>query len=102
MDKLTPELKTKQLDRHTLAWWDDRWVEVQQGYRGATHAINRCWAANEDVMKVVRELTERLDEEGKARAETEAAVGKLQEEVVKLNASLDKCREAYRKLQEKT
>jgi len=95
MDKLTPELKAKQLDRHTLAWWDDRWVEVQQGYRGATHGINRCWAAHEDVMRVVRELTERLAEEASARAETEAAVGKLQEEVVKLNASLDKCREAY-------
>jgi len=95
---LTDELKAQQLDRHTIAWWDARFVEVQTGYRGATHGINRCWAAHEDVMKVVRELEARLTSEAAARAETEAVVGKLKEDVVRLNASLDKCREAYRQL----
>ena len=64
-------------DQWTLAWWQERFQEVLQGYRGATHAINRSIAEFEGVHERIREL-ERQREADAAR------IGELQERVEKM------------------
>lgn len=67
-------------DTWTLAWWRQQMGEVVQGYRGATHAINRAIAELED-LAVLRERCERLEQEA---AKDRAKIGELQERVERM------------------
>lgn len=77
---MTEEFQKRQAekpDKWTLAWWNQQFQEVLQGYRGATHAINRALAELEDAAKL-RERIEALE----AAAEADRAkIGELQARV---------------------
>lgn len=65
-------------DKWTLAWWNEQFQEVLQGYRGATHAMNRALADNEDLGKEVTVLQEQVKTMEADRELDRAKIGKLQ------------------------
>ena len=81
-------------DKFTLAWWDKRFDELKQAYRGVTHNLNNavasirdCWAE----LKAQRQVNKELAAEVK---DCQAAIGEL-------TARLDRQGEFLTKLKEK-
>lgn len=67
-------------DQWTLAWWEERFQDIQKGYRGATHAINCAAAELEDAQKKIDTLRESI-----ASLEADRAkIGELQARVDKM------------------
>ncbi len=81
-------------DKFTLAWWDKRFDEIKQAYRGVTHNLNTavasirdCWAE----LKAQRQVNKVLEADLK---ECQAVIGEL-------TARLDRQGEFLTKLKEK-
>lgn len=68
-------------DRFTLAWWQEQFAEVNKGYRGATHGINRALADYADCSKAIEELRQRCDTLERERNEAFSKIGELQAEM---------------------
>jgi len=85
-------------DEFTLAWWREQLAEIQKGYRGATHGVNRCLAEYSDLYETVESLRKEVQNATEARAEAAAAIGALQAQVKELEGHLEKAREAFREL----
>jgi flagellar motility protein MotE (MotC chaperone) len=66
-------------DRHTLAWWRKQFAEVLTGYRGATHAINRCLAEYADCYQREKELRADVEILRADLQSAEAEIGRLKE-----------------------
>ncbi len=90
MSSLSEELKNRKPDVHTLAWWEERFQEVLKGYRGATHAMNKVLAENEDVSKANVELQARLQAQAEEIKADRAKIGELQARVDKMADFLNK------------
>jgi chromosome segregation ATPase len=85
-------------DKDTLAWWNEQFKGVVEGYRGLTHAVNRHLAGVEDLEEQTRALR---DENAELKGEIQdlrASVGKLNAMVTELADRLDKARDAYASL----
>lgn len=78
--------------------WAKEREEIRQGYRGISHSVNRCNAGYADCSEKLEELRERADSQAQELSEANAAIGKLQQEVVKLGEALRGAREAYSEL----
>jgi len=88
-------------DAYTLAWWSEQFQEVHKGYRGATHAINRALADNEDLGKSLRESHELIHKlYGQAEADR-AKIGELQAKLLKAEERLDRQGEFLTTLKQK-
>ncbi len=91
---MSEELKNRKPDVHTLAWWEERFQEVLKGYRGATHAMNKVLAANEDVARLNTEIQTTLLDRIQAQAEEikadRAKIGELQARVERMAEFLGK------------
>lgn len=77
-------------DKYTLAWWDKRFEEISQAYRGATHSINLSVANTRDHEARLIKFQERVDELVHENLDLKAAMGSLQAELVTVTARLDK------------
>ncbi len=88
-------------DRYTLAWWKEQLAEVQKGYRGATHGINRCQAEYEQCTGEVQELRKLYAASEQKRAESDAEIARIRAQIKGLAETIEKAREAYAKLQSK-
>ena len=62
-------------------------AEIRQGYRGVAHSVALCHGEYVEQYERIKEV--------------EAAIGALREQVAGLEESLDKCRDAFRKLRDK-
>ena len=94
---LSEELKAiqdKKPDDFTIAWWSEQLQDIRQGYRGATHAINRSLAEYESLYEMVVALKARCDKL------EEAHRGALAE-IARLNECVAKAREAFIELKNK-
>jgi len=91
---LSEELKNRKPDVHTLAWWEERFQEVLKGYRGATHAMNKVAAANDDACKLNSELMTGLLAKIQAQSEEmkvdRAKIGELQARIERMADFLTK------------
>ena len=97
-ERLDKELESRmetRPDRHTLAWWREQWAEVHRGYRGVTHAVNRCLADYESADERIQELGRRVQALGEQLQESQAEIGRLHAE---LEEKLDRVREVYQQL----
>jgi len=100
-DSLSSKLKSAEdamPDRYTLAWWREQWEEVQKGYRGATHGINRCQADYENCWKASVSSQEEIAALKRDRDVTDAIIGKLEARVGVLEARMDKSATVYANL----
>lgn len=91
---MSEELKSRKPDVHTLAWWEGRFQEVLKGYRGATHAMNKVAAANDDVLAANTELLAkykaRIEAQDEAMKTDRAKIGELQARVERMAEFLGK------------
>jgi len=91
---MSEELKSRKPDVHTLAWWEERFQEVLKGYRGATHAMNKVAAANDDVLAANTELLAkykaRIEAQNEAMKIDRAKIGELQARVERMAEFLGK------------
>ena len=91
---MSEELKSRKPDVHTLAWWEERFREVLVGYRGATHAMNKVMAANDDVLAANTELLAkykaRIEAQDEAMKVDRAKIGELQARVERMAEFLGK------------
>ena len=78
--------------------WAKEREEIRQGYRGISHSVNQCNAGYADCSEALMGLRERADSQATELSEANAAVGKLQQEVVKLKEALQGARDAYGEL----
>ena len=68
-------------DEFTLAWWRSQFQECLKGYRGASHAVNKCIADYEEWYRLLKDI-ERGCKELESRLEAvRAELGKLNEEL---------------------
>ena len=103
-DSLSSKLKMAEdamPDRYTLAWWKQQWAEVQKGYRGATHASNRCHADYVNIEKRQEGVEERCDTIEKRQDGTDAKVGEGLARVSVLEERLDKAGVKFKELEAK-
>jgi len=75
-------------DKFTNAWWKRQWDEVQVGYRGANHRINKCHAEYEDCWEAIKELRARSEQQFAMLEEAMAEIGQLKESVGLLKRGL--------------
>ncbi len=91
---MSEELKNRKPDVHTLEWWNSQFQEVLKGYRGATHAMNKVAAENEDLVKRNAELQAKFIAAIEAQAEEmkadRAKIGELQARVERMADFLGK------------
>ena len=66
--------------------------------RGISHSANRCNAEYSECWAAVEELRGRCEALESGLAESNAAIGKLQEQIAVLDDSMNKARAAYAKL----
>ena len=71
-------------DKHTIAWWNEQLQEIKKGYRGATHAINRCHDDYKGNQEEIVELRDRIEGLAEDRDAANAKIGELQAEIVAL------------------
>ncbi len=81
---LSEELKNRTPDVHTLAWWEERFQEVLKGYRGATHAMNKVSAENEDISRLNADYLARLQAQAEEMKADRAKIGELQARVQRM------------------
>ncbi len=90
MTSLSEELKNRKPDVHTLAWFQSQIDEVKKGYRGATHAMNKVLAENEDISRWNAEILARLEVQAEEIKGDRAKIGELQARVEKMAEFLNK------------
>ena len=94
-------LKRDGANQFLLAHCQRTLEEIQVGYRGVAHSVNRCNSEYATCWEAIKELRQRCDSLEKQQRDIEAAVGKLQEQVVQLEEIIEKARKAYAKLLKK-
>jgi chromosome segregation ATPase len=105
MTTLQEQMKQRMAERPdatTLAWIDDRFEQVNKGYRGLTHACNVLIAEVEDHTDFVKSLQGQVNSLAEGLHEAQAAIGLLQAEVVELQGLMQKAREAYAAMRKET
>ncbi len=90
MTSMSEELKNRKPDTHTLAWWEERFQEVLKGYRGATHAMNKVLAEEEDISRWNAEILARLEVQAEEIKADRAKIGELQARVDRMAEFLSK------------
>lgn len=90
---MSEELKSRKPDVHTLAWWEERFQEVLKGYRGATHAMNKVAAENEDLAKRNESLQAILQSQSEERKLDRAKIGELQARIERMADFLTKLKQ---------
>ena len=85
-------------NRYTLAWWKEQLAEIQKGYRGATHGLNRCLADNASLVEADSKVQARCDVLEKRQTETDAEIGRMRADLVAMELTIEKARAAYSEL----
>ena len=98
LEQQVQERMDQRPDKHTLAWWDSRFDQIVDGYRGLTHATNLVLAQDEDRGVTIADLKKQVESLTQELHETKAAVGKLQADFTE---SMSKVRDAYAELKKK-
>ncbi len=84
-------------DPNTLAWWERRYQEVLQAYKGASHSINLAVGNTRDNEARLKTFTEMLENFKNELSDIRADLGALQAE----NVTLREDHSAYRSRIEK-
>ena len=79
-------------DKWTLAWWHEQFREVVQGYRGATHSINRANAELCEAREQVEALAAKCAILERQAGEDRAKIGELAARVDKIAAFANEIR----------
>lgn len=87
-------------DQWTLAWWQERFEEIRNGYRGATHAINRTIADYADAWTAIEELRKRCEVLERDRQEDRAKLGSQEASFVEMQARVDRMAEFLNQLKQ--
>ncbi len=77
---LTEELKHRmdsRPDKYTLAWWEKRFDELIQAYRGACHSINLAVANTRDNETKLAKFGERIEQLERENINLKADMGEL-------------------------
>ena len=79
-------------DQWTLAWWREQFREVVQGYRGATHAVNRAIAELCDAREEAAKCKAKCEQLEKQAEADRAKIGELSARVDKIAAFANEIR----------
>jgi regulator of replication initiation timing len=79
-------------DPNTLAWWERRYQEVLQAYKGASHSINMAVANTRDNEARLKTFSEMLEDFKNELSDIRADLGALQAE----NVTIREEHSAYR------
>ena len=88
---LAEQFKDITPDRHTMAWLLKELAEIREGYQGATHGSNKCWAECANCWQAFAALEKEVEVVKKQRQEDAAEIGRLRAEVTEIQEA----RKAY-------
>lgn len=98
MDRFTKEgeLLSEQFkslkDNHrtVLDWWQKQLTEIQYGYRGVSHIVNKLIADRQQLEKKIQELNERCETLKAENSEKSTTIGQLQSDLLVAVERLDR------------
>ena len=84
---ITDEFRERQEskpDKYTLEWWRTQFQEVLQGYRGATHGINRCLSEYADQHETIQTMRKQIEDLERERDEANSRIGEMAERLERI------------------
>ncbi len=90
---LTEELKHRmdsRPDKYTLAWWEKRFDELIQAYRGACHSINLAVANTRDNETKLAKFGERIEQLERENINLKADIGEMLSEIAAMKNRIER------------
>ena len=88
--QLSEQFKHLQENRQVLDWWQQQLTEIRYGYQGVSHTLNKVCAERQELIREIQDLKDICERLSIERDAANAAVGKLQSDLLAVSERMDR------------